>query len=229
MRLPITPPPLQNHGNYIISLNRFVEVARRPRRSRRHRRLHRVSRRTEILYRRRPRRRRAHRRSRHRQARRAEVRRSSPASTSARRSRSSADGVRGNLTKAAACAGSALDDGREPAAVYAIGIKELWEVPAGSPRSRARVIHTLGYPLRMEEFGGGFIYAMPDGRLSVGFVGGPRLPRSDVRSARRLPALQAASVRRVAARGRTDGALRRQGAARRRLAHDPAASTPTAR
>ena len=34
------------------------------------------------------------------------------------------------------------------------------------------VIHTLGWPLRMEEFGGGFIYAMPNGRLSVGLVVG---------------------------------------------------------
>ena len=34
------------------------------------------------------------------------------------------------------------------------------------------VMHTMGYPLRQEEFGGGFIYAMPDGQLSVGFVVG---------------------------------------------------------
>ena len=33
-------------------------------------------------------------------------------------------------------------------------------------------MHTMGYPLRLEEFGGGFIYAMPDGQLSVGFVVG---------------------------------------------------------
>jgi electron-transferring-flavoprotein dehydrogenase len=30
----------------------------------------------------------------------------------------------------------------------------------------------MGYPLRMEEFGGAFIYAMPDGVVSVGFVSG---------------------------------------------------------
>jgi electron-transferring-flavoprotein dehydrogenase len=30
----------------------------------------------------------------------------------------------------------------------------------------------MGYPLRLEEFGGGFIYAMPEGKLSVGFVAG---------------------------------------------------------
>ena len=38
--------------------------------------------------------------------------------------------------------------------------------------SAGTVIHTLGYPLRLEEFGGGFIYAMPEGRLSVGLVVG---------------------------------------------------------
>jgi hypothetical protein len=33
-------------------------------------------------------------------------------------------------------------------------------------------MHTMGFPLRMEEFGGGFIYSMPEGRLAVGFVCG---------------------------------------------------------
>ena len=33
-------------------------------------------------------------------------------------------------------------------------------------------MHTLGYPLDQKEFGGGFIYAMSDTRLSVGFVAG---------------------------------------------------------
>ena len=31
-------------------------------------------------------------------------------------------------------------------------------------------MHSLGYPLRPEEFGGGFIYGLPDGRDSLGFV-----------------------------------------------------------
>jgi electron-transferring-flavoprotein dehydrogenase len=80
------------------------------------------------------------------------------------------DGVRGNLTKRL-ISRLALDrDSRIPQQ-YAIGIKELWEVPAGrvAPGS---VIHTMGYPLRFEEFGGAFVYAMPEGRLSVGFVAG---------------------------------------------------------
>lgn len=80
-----------------------------------------------------------------------------------------ADGVRGNLTKTLIRRFD-LDAGRSPQS-YAIGIKELWDVaperlPAGS------VIHTLGHPLRRDEFGGGFLYALPEGRLSVGFVAG---------------------------------------------------------
>ena len=79
------------------------------------------------------------------------------------------DGVRGNLTKAVVRR-LALDAGRQPQ-IYALGIKELWDVPADRV-APGTVIHTLGYPLRMEEFGGGFIYSMPEGRLAVGFVTG---------------------------------------------------------
>ena len=80
-----------------------------------------------------------------------------------------ADGVRGNLTKALVRR-FGLDADRLPQ-TYAIGIKELWEV---DPERLApgSVIHTMGYPLRWEEFGGGFVYALPEGRLSVGFVAG---------------------------------------------------------
>ena len=79
------------------------------------------------------------------------------------------DGVRGNLTKALVRR-LALDAGRAPE-LYAIGIKELWEIPADR-LAAGTVIHTMGYPLRRDEFGGGFIYAMPDGLVSVGFVSG---------------------------------------------------------
>src|SRR5262245_34461593 len=79
------------------------------------------------------------------------------------------DGVRGNVTKAAVRR-LALDAGRLPQ-LYAIGIKELWEIPKDR-MAPGTVTHTMGYPLRMEEFGGGFIYSMPDGLLSVGFVSG---------------------------------------------------------
>ncbi len=79
------------------------------------------------------------------------------------------DGVRGNLTKEL-LRRLQLGKGRQPEQ-FALGIKELWEVP----RDRVEpgtVIHTMGYPMRQDEFGGGFIYAMPGGQLSVGFVAG---------------------------------------------------------
>ncbi len=78
-----------------------------------------------------------------------------------------ADGVRGNLTKQL-IRRSRIAVGREPQ-VFALGIKELWEVPSGRLPG-GTVVHTLGYPLDRREFGGGFIYAMSDTRLSLGFV-----------------------------------------------------------
>ena len=80
-----------------------------------------------------------------------------------------ADGVRGNVTKTLVRR-LGLDAGRSPQ-TYAIGIKELWDVDPGR-LAPGTVIHTMGHPLRFEEFGGGFIYALAGGRLSVGFVAG---------------------------------------------------------
>jgi electron-transferring-flavoprotein dehydrogenase len=79
------------------------------------------------------------------------------------------DGVRGNLTKEL-LRRFELGRGRQPEQ-FAVGLKELWEVPADR-LAAGTVIHSMGYPLRQEEFGGGFIYALPEGRLSVGFVVG---------------------------------------------------------
>ena len=79
------------------------------------------------------------------------------------------DGVRGNLTKEL-MRRLPLSHGRQPQQ-FALGIKELWEVPRDRIEPGS-VIHTMGYPLRQEEFGGGFIYAMPDGQVSIGFVVG---------------------------------------------------------
>ena len=92
------------------------------------------------------------------------------------------DGVRGNLTKTV-LRRLALGGGRQPEQ-YAIGVKELWDVPSGRLEP-GTVVHTLGYPLRREEFGGGFIYAMPGNRLSLGLVVGLdyRDPRFDPHAA----------------------------------------------
>jgi len=79
------------------------------------------------------------------------------------------DGVRGNLTKEL-MRRLPLGDSRHPQQ-FAIGLKELWEIPPDRLKAGS-VVHTLGYPLKHEEFGGGFIYAMPHGQLSIGFVAG---------------------------------------------------------
>jgi len=79
------------------------------------------------------------------------------------------DGVRGNLTTAL-LRRLPLGAGRQPQQ-FAIGLKELWEIPSGRIAA-GTVMHTMGYPLRLEEFGGGFLYAMPEGQLAVGFVAG---------------------------------------------------------
>lgn len=63
-----------------------------------------------------------------------------------------------------------LAGGKEPA-VYAIGVKELWQCPPDTVRAGS-VIHTLGYPLPPQTFGGGFVYGMADDILDVGMVTG---------------------------------------------------------
>ncbi|MBI3725338.1 electron transfer flavoprotein-ubiquinone oxidoreductase [bacterium] len=79
------------------------------------------------------------------------------------------EGPRGHLTKDLVRTFK-LDDGRNPQ-IYSTGVKELWKVPRGR-LNRGQVIHTSGYPLSLtgEEFGGGFIYALSDELVSLGFV-----------------------------------------------------------
>ena len=78
-----------------------------------------------------------------------------------------AEGSRGSLTKQLIQRFN-LNKESNPQ-VFAAGVKEIWNVPK-EKNSGGRVIHTMGWPLRNEEFGGGFIYNMADGRVSIGFV-----------------------------------------------------------
>jgi electron-transferring-flavoprotein dehydrogenase len=80
-----------------------------------------------------------------------------------------ADGVRGHLTRQL-YRELQIGSGAEPPQ-FAIGIKELWDIPKDRLKP-GTVIHTLGYPLKQEEFGGSWLYAMNDGRISIGFVVG---------------------------------------------------------
>ena len=79
------------------------------------------------------------------------------------------EGPRGTLAKQA-IPRLELDAGKEPM-VYATGVKELWQLP-DDRFPAGTVIHTLGYPLPAETFGGGFIYGMADRIVDIGHVTG---------------------------------------------------------
>ncbi len=79
-----------------------------------------------------------------------------------------AEGSRGSLTKALV---ERLGlGGRHPQA-YATGVKEIWKLPAGR-FPRGHVVHTMGFPLDRETFGGSFVYGLSGDRISLGFVVG---------------------------------------------------------
>jgi electron-transferring-flavoprotein dehydrogenase len=167
LALPLVPPPLQNHGNFVISLNQLVKwlagqaeargidcLAGFPA--------------AEVLYegervvgvrtgdkgidkhgKRKP--------------------NFEPGVDLRARVTILAEGARGSLSKQL-IPRLQLDKGKF-AQVYSIGVKELWEVPKGRLASGA-VIHTMGYPLDSQTFGGGFVYGFGEERVSVGLVVG---------------------------------------------------------
>ena len=79
------------------------------------------------------------------------------------------EGVRGSLTKKL-IQRLGLDEGREPQ-VYSLGVKELWELP-DDRYPTGRVTHTLGFPSDQWTYGGGWIYGMQNRVLNIGYVTG---------------------------------------------------------
>lgn len=63
-----------------------------------------------------------------------------------------------------------LREGRDPQ-VYGIGLKELWEIKPEKHKA-GLVIHTAGWPLNTDTYGGSYLYHMEDNIVSVGFVVG---------------------------------------------------------
>lgn len=80
-----------------------------------------------------------------------------------------AEGSRGSLTKEI-IAKYKLQDNCDPQ-TYGLGIKETWEIPTAQHKP-GMVIHTLGWPLDSHTYGGGFIYHLDPNLLSIGFVVG---------------------------------------------------------
>jgi electron-transferring-flavoprotein dehydrogenase len=80
-----------------------------------------------------------------------------------------AEGTRGNCAKQV-IQRLGLED-PEHAQTYGLGIKELWEIPAGRV-AKGEVIYTMGYPLTSREYGGAWVYGISDTLASVGYVTG---------------------------------------------------------
>jgi electron-transferring-flavoprotein dehydrogenase len=80
-----------------------------------------------------------------------------------------AEGSRGHLGKQL-IAKYKLDAGKDPQS-YAIGIKELWEVPADKAKP-GLVVHTAGWPMDSSTYGGGFLYHLEGNKVTLGFVTG---------------------------------------------------------
>jgi electron-transferring-flavoprotein dehydrogenase len=78
-----------------------------------------------------------------------------------------AEGCRGSLTKTL-IRRFHLRDGHDPQ-TYGIGLKELWEI-APERHQPGRVVHTVGWPLDGSTYGGSFLYHLEDRQVAVGFV-----------------------------------------------------------
>ncbi|HEY9108684.1 MAG TPA: electron-transfer flavoprotein:ubiquinone oxidoreductase, partial [Roseateles sp.] len=61
-----------------------------------------------------------------------------------------------------------LTEGRDQQ-TFAIGIKELWEIPADKAQP-GKVVHTAGWPMQGDTFGGGFLYHLDGNKVTLGFV-----------------------------------------------------------
>ncbi len=166
-RLPLTPPPLRDHGNYVISLNRFVkwlggkveeagitiftgfagsELLMQGNRVR--------GVRTDDK---------GLDKANHKKA------NFEPGYDLNARIVILAEGSRGSLTKQL-LATLKIQPEHNPQ-TYGQGIKELWEVPAGRI-APGQVIYTLGWPLTSREYGGAWIYGGKDNVVSLGYVTG---------------------------------------------------------
>jgi len=63
-----------------------------------------------------------------------------------------------------------LDKGKNPQ-TYVCGVKEVWEIPEGR-FELGRVFHSMGYPLKSNTYGGGFMYGMKNNMVSLGLLTG---------------------------------------------------------
>lgn len=55
---------------------------------------------------------------------------------------------------------------------YGLGIREVWQVQDSPSYQPGHVLHTLGWPLSDDNYGGGFIYHLDNNLVTIGFVVG---------------------------------------------------------
>ncbi len=84
-----------------------------------------------------------------------------------------AEGTRGPLTQAYLAREGVRTSNPQ---IYALGVKELWQVK----RPLDAVIHTIGWPLPHDAFGGSWLYPMADDLVSLGLVVGLDHPYRDL-------------------------------------------------
>ncbi|WP_379653608.1 electron transfer flavoprotein-ubiquinone oxidoreductase [Pseudoxanthomonas sp. UC19_8] len=80
-----------------------------------------------------------------------------------------AEGSRGQLGRQL-LAKFSLDAGKDPQA-YGLGIKELWQIDPAR-HTPGLVVHTAGWPLDADTYGGSFLYHAEDGKVAIGLVVG---------------------------------------------------------
>lgn len=80
-----------------------------------------------------------------------------------------AEGARGHLGKRLMTHFD-LNKGRDPQA-YGLGIKEVWQVPAEQHQA-GLVVHTAGWPLDNDTYGGSFLYHLDNNQVALGLVVG---------------------------------------------------------
>lgn len=79
-----------------------------------------------------------------------------------------AEGCHGSLTKEIIQTFNLRPQGHQ---TYGLGIKEIWEIKPEN-HHQGRVIHTMGWPLDSMTYGGSWLYHMEDHLVSIGYVVG---------------------------------------------------------
>jgi electron-transferring-flavoprotein dehydrogenase len=80
-----------------------------------------------------------------------------------------AEGCRGSLTKGL-FERFKLREGVDPQ-TFGLGVKELWEIDPAR-HQQGTIIHTIGWPMDRNTYGGSFLYHLENNQVAVGFVVG---------------------------------------------------------